>query len=478
MKSFYWHDYETFGIDPQRDRPAQFAGLRTDEEFNIIDDPLVIYCKPSDDYLPNPDACLITGITPQLAKVKGVCEAEFIALIHKQLVLPNTCTVGYNNIRFDDEVTRNCLYRNFYDPYAREWQNGNSRWDLIDVVRAARALRPEGIVWPVDDLGIATNRLDQLTVANNIAHEAAHDALSDVTATITLAKLIKAAQPRLFQYLLDHRSKTQVNEVLRLGSFKPLVHISGMYATKNNSLAIILPICQHPTNNNGVIVYDLSIEPEPLLNLTIEDIRARIFTSRENLPEGVERVPLKTVHINKCPVLAPLSVIRPQDAERLNLDLNLCIANAKKITDAIHINKKVAEIFNESSYSDSFIDPDTAIYSGGFFSEIDMQKFLTIKACNIEELMQLKLSFNDSRLDEMFFRYKGRNYPEALNAKEKTRWKQFCSDRLNGKSSVGVLCFDSYMARLNELKSLEGAPISLINILTDYAQEISAEHSS
>ena len=277
---------------------------------------------------------------------------------------------------------------------------------------------------------------------------------------------------------MDHRSKTQVNEVLRLGSFKPLVHISGMYATKNNSLAIILPICQHPTNNNGVIVYDLSIEPEPLLNLTIEDIRARIFTSRENLPEGVERVPLKTVHINKCPVLAPMSVIRPQDAERLNLDLNLCIANAKKITDAIHINKKVAEIFNESSYSDSFIDPDTAIYSGGFFSELDKQKFLTIKACNLEELMQLKLSFNDSRLDEMFFRYKGRNYPEALNAKEKTRWKQFCSDRLNGKSSVGVLCFDSYLARLNELKSLEGAPISLINILTDYAQEICAEHSS
>jgi exodeoxyribonuclease-1 len=45
-------------------------------------------------------------------------------------------------------VTRYSLYRNFFDPYAREWQGGNSRWDLIDVVRAAYALRPEGIVWP------------------------------------------------------------------------------------------------------------------------------------------------------------------------------------------------------------------------------------------------------------------------------------------------------------------------------------------
>ena len=193
MQTYYWHDYETFGIDPQRDRPVQFAGLRTDENFNIIDEPLVIFCKPTSDYLPNPDACLITGISPQLAYQKGVCEAEFIAQINKQMAQPHTCTLGYNTLRFDDEVTRHCLYRNFYDPYAREWQNGNSRWDMIDVVRAARALRPEGIHWPVDEQGIANIRLDQLTIANNIAHEAAHDALSDVYATINVAKLIKQA---------------------------------------------------------------------------------------------------------------------------------------------------------------------------------------------------------------------------------------------------------------------------------------------
>src|SRR5512137_2499177 len=189
IQTFYWHDYETFGTDPQRDRPVQFAGLRTDIDFNVINDPLVIYCKPAADCLPNPDSCLITGITPQLAEQKGVCEAEFIGWIHQQLAQPNTCTLGYNNLRFDDEVTRNCLYRNFYDPYVREWQNGNSRWDMIDVVRAARALRPEGINWPVNEEGNPSFRLDQLTKANNIAHEAAHDALSDVHATIAITRL-------------------------------------------------------------------------------------------------------------------------------------------------------------------------------------------------------------------------------------------------------------------------------------------------
>jgi len=111
--SFYWHDYETFGVDPQRDRAVQFAGIRTDFDFNIIGEPLVIYCKPADDTLPQPEACCVTGITPQLAAEKGKPEAEFIALIHEQMAQADTCTLGYNNLRFDDEVTRNLLYLTF-----------------------------------------------------------------------------------------------------------------------------------------------------------------------------------------------------------------------------------------------------------------------------------------------------------------------------------------------------------------------------
>lgn len=203
MQTFYWHDYETFGTDPQRDRPVQFAGLRTDEDFNSLEDPLVIYCKPTPDYLPHPDACVITGITPQLAEQKGVCEADFITQINQQLLQPNTCTVGYNNLRFDDEVTRNSLYRNFFDPYEREWRNGNSRWDMIDVVRAARALRPDGIHWPLTDDGTPSLKLDQLTLANGIAHEAAHEALSDVQATIEIAKLVKTSTTQTLSVFAD-----------------------------------------------------------------------------------------------------------------------------------------------------------------------------------------------------------------------------------------------------------------------------------
>src|SRR5690606_8867344 len=210
--------------------------------LNIIGEPLVQYCQPPQDLLPHPDACLITGITPQLARAKGIPENQFIANIHRELSAPGTCSVGYNSIRFDDEVTRYTLYRNFYDPYEREWRNGNSRWDIIDMVRACRALRPDGIEWPNNDDGKPSFELEHLTAANNLKHEAAHDALSDVYATIAVARLVKTRQPKLFDYLLKLRSKHEVAALLNLAQRKPVLHVSGMFPAERGCVALVLPL--------------------------------------------------------------------------------------------------------------------------------------------------------------------------------------------------------------------------------------------
>jgi len=478
-QTFYWHDYETFGTDPRRDRPVQFAGIRTDFDFNIVDEPLVIYCKPASDCLPHPEACLITGITPQFAEQRGVCEAEFIRLIHWQLAQPNTCTLGYNSLRFDDEVTRNCLYRNFDDPYAREWQNGNSRWDLIDVVRAARALRPEGIVWPVNENDEPSFRLDQLTQANNIAHEAAHDALSDVYATLAIAKLVKQAQPKLYRFLLQHRVKIEAFNLLQLGSFKPVVHISGKYPAVKNCLAVVLPVCKHPVNANGVIVYDLSVDPEPMLSLSVEEIQQRIFTATAQLPEGVARIPLKTVHINKCPVLAPVSVIRLEDAQRLEIDLALCYSNIDKIKAAVGLSEKLMAVFSGQGYAEQDAagsehgrtDPDLEIYSGGFFSDIDKKLMTKIRATLPEQLAKSVFKFTDSRLPEMLFRYRARNYPQTLNADEQLKWNGFCVDRLTGRQAGSGILLADYFKRLEELRNAGNVNTEIIHSLETYARE-------
>lgn len=246
--TFYVHDYETFGISPAYDRPAQFAGIRTDEDFNIIADPQVVYCKPADDYLPDPDAVMITGITPQEAQSKGVPEAEFSQQIHEQFSHPNTCIIGYNNVRFDDEVSRNLFYRNFFDPYAYSWQQGNSRWDLLDVMRACYALRPDGIEWPLNEDGLPSFRLEHLTKANGVEHSHAHDAMSDVYATIAMAKLVKQAQPKLFNYLYQHRAKRKIATLIDIVDMTPLVHVSGMFGAQRGNTSWVSPLALRPRN--------------------------------------------------------------------------------------------------------------------------------------------------------------------------------------------------------------------------------------
>ncbi|MFT4614097.1 MAG: exodeoxyribonuclease-1, partial [Bacteroidia bacterium] len=315
--TFYWHDYETFGADPSRDRPVQFAGLRTDADLNPVGEPLVLFARPANDCLPQPGACLVTGISPQQALAEGVPECEFIARIHEELALPGTCGVGYNSLRFDDEITRYTLYRNFYDPYAREWQNGNSRWDIIDMMRTARALRPEGIEWPLREDGQPSFRLQDLTSANGISHEAAHDALSDVHATIALARLVRERQPRLFDHLLNNRDKRSVMSQLDITAMKPVLHVSGMFGAQRHNIALVAPLAMHPTNKNEVICYDLDIDPAPLMELSAQQIAALLYTRNEDFPEGVERPGLKSIHINKCPVVLPAKMADAATAQRL-----------------------------------------------------------------------------------------------------------------------------------------------------------------
>ena len=132
-ESLYWYDFETTGTDPVVDRPLQFAGIRTDLELREIAEPQNFFCRPGNDCLPNPDAMLVTGIRMSAVRESGLSERAFADRVLKDFSQPQTCVVGFNSIRFDDEFTRQMLYRNLHDPYAREWRSGNSRWDVIDL---------------------------------------------------------------------------------------------------------------------------------------------------------------------------------------------------------------------------------------------------------------------------------------------------------------------------------------------------------
>lgn len=472
--TFYWHDYETFGINPSIDRPSQFAGLRTDFDLNPIGEPLVIYCQPQPDLLPAPQACLVTGITPQHALKEGLAEPQFIDAIHQQMLRPNTCSVGYNSIRFDDEVTRYTLYRNFYDPYQREWKNGNSRWDIIDMLRLCRALRPEGIEWPDHEPGRPSFKLEDLTAANGLAHEAAHDALSDVTATIAMAKLVKQKQPRLFDYALQNRGKKQIAAMLDLKARKPFFHISGMLAKEHMYGALMMPLAQHPTNSNGIICFDLSADPEMLVSLNEHQIRDRVFTATSDLPEGTERIPLKVIHINKAPVVTTHKLVDVAAAKRLDIDLERCDRNWQRL-NSLDLSDKLQLVFRDQKFPPKS-DAEQQLY-GGFLPNQDKGLLDDVRRATVIDFTQQQFYFADQRYNQLLFSYRARYFPESLTAEEQQTWLESCRWRLTDEAS-GYLTLQQNRKTLDELladSSLTDHKRGVLQALESWSQSV-AEH--
>lgn len=477
-KSFYWHDYETWGIDPRLDRASQFAGIRTDLDFNPIGKPLMIYARPADDFLPQPGACMVTGLTPQECRDQGVPEADFFQAIQHEFSQPGTCALGYNSIRFDDEFTRYGFYRNFIDPYAREWRNGNSRWDIIDMVRLVRALRPEGIEWPVRDAGngITSFRLEELTAANGIEHQGAHDALSDVYATIALAKLIKEAQPKLFDYVLSMRQKQKVATALNINAWQPVLHVSARYPAKTGCLSAVVPLAMHPTNKNGIIVYDLRQDPASLLELPAEEIRRLIYTRSEDLKEGEARIPLKTIHINRTPIVVPMNTLTPEARQEWQMDPDAEARHLEQLRNATGLQKKLAQVFSDAGFESSK-DPDQGLYDG-FISNADRRLCDQIQKMEPADLAKLRPVFETEKLHEMLFRYRARNWPETLTRDERQRWQAFRLGRIkqspdtNAGASISLTQYQKELSRLVIDSALTDKQRAVVNALLDWPDEI------
>jgi exodeoxyribonuclease-1 len=478
-QTFFWHDYETFGKQARRDRPAQFAGVRTNAELDEVEPPVMWFCRPAPDYLPEPEACLLTGILPQTCLERGVAEAEFARHIEAELARPGSIGVGYNSLRFDDEVTRHMFWRNLVDPYAREWQNGCGRWDLLDTVRAAWSLRPEGIEWPSHPDGKPSFKLEDLARANGLLHEAAHDALSDVRATIALAKVIRTAQPRLFDFCLKLRQKNAV--LAEIGVGRPFIHISGRYPTERGCLAIVWPLAPHPTNRNEIVVWDLAQDPAELLKLDAAAIRSRVFVSKDDLAEGQTRLPIKTIHINRSPVvISSLKTLGAAQAQRWGIDVDLALRHAEI---AAREGAKLAGL-----WPDVFIRPtpdeppdvDEDLY-GGLIGANDRRLLDRLRGVTGDRLAaqcaERAPAFDDDRLSELLFRYRARNFAASLSEGERERWRLHCAARLH-RGQGGALSLPEFFERIDALQEAHAEDeraSDILSALYDYAEQIAPD---
>ncbi|RNF83239.1 exodeoxyribonuclease I [Montanilutibacter psychrotolerans] len=475
--SFLFYDLETFGADPRTTRIAQFAAIRTDADLNEIDEPISIFVKPADDLLPSPTATLITGIAPQQALRDGMGEAEAFALIFDEMARPQTCSLGYNSLRFDDEFVRHGLFRNFHDAYEREWRGGNSRWDLLDVLRLAHALRPDGIQWPLREDGAPSFKLEHLALANGVREGDAHEALSDVRALIGLARKLKTAQPRLWNYALRLRDKRHAATLLDTIAMTPVLHVSQRFPATRLCAAPVMPLARHPRIDSRVIVFDLAQDPGPLLTLEPAAIADRLYVPAERLAQGETRIALKEVHLNRCPALIPWEHLRERDFARLRIDPDEVARNADRIRDAgPELVEKVRRVF-ATEHPRQPSDVDASLYDG-FIGDGDKRLFAKVRSTQPEALREAVFDFRDARLPELLFRYRARNWPHTLDAGERTRWNAYRRERLLGEGRLSEYTFASFAAELAAVREQhrdDAGKLALLDQLAQWVRNIESE---
>lgn len=452
--TFFFYDLETTGIDPRSARVMQFAGQRTGMDLQPIGEPVDVLIKLTADVVPEPDAIMITGITPQKTLTEGISEAEFLRLFTEQVATPGTIFVGFNTVRFDDEFMRFMHYRNFYDPYEWQWQDGRSRWDLLDLVRMTRALRPEGITWPFAPDGSPSNRLELLTSVNGIAHENAHDALADVRASIALAQLLHDKQPKLFTFMLGLRSKKAVVELVGKGD--PFIYSSGQYESQYEKTTVVSVLAAHPKQQT-VFVYDLRYNPAQYKDHTAEQL-VELWRWKRDAKEP--RLPVKALQFNKCPAIAPLSALLPADQARLQLDpkiINTHLATLGAMPEFSQKLLKAFEILDKQCQTSFLAEPkvvDAQLYDG-FFDDGDRTLERALRAADPAEIAEFADQFSDARLQALVPLYKARNYPDQLNDDERAAWDAHCQQTLFDGDQKSRLA--RYFARLGELAESDRA---------------------
>lgn len=448
MASLYFYDLETSGVNPRLSRIMQFAGQRVDMQLKPVSEPDNFYIKLSDDVLPEPDAILVTGLTPQKVNQEGISEAEFLQYFSAQIALPDTIFVGFNSVRFDDEFMRFLHYRNFYDAYEWFWKDGRSRWDMLDVVRMTRALRPEGIEWPYDTAGKPTNRLEYLTSVNKLEHDGAHDALSDVNATLAVARLVRNKHPKLFDFMLKMRTKSAVAELVESG--QPFVYSSGKYPSAYQKTTVAVSLGDHP-GKQGALVYDLRTDPDDIAHLPPPKLAAAWADWSE---DETKRFPLKTLQYNRCPAVAPLGVLDKDSIKRLKLDMKAVERNRKNLAKHPDFYKnllaalKLMDRQRQVGLVADEQEVDSQLYEG-FFNDQDRTAMSVVRAAEVDEIGSLNIEFADQRLTQLLPLYKARNFPESLSAEEREAWETFRQRRLLGGGDKSLAA--KFFVRLGEL---------------------------
>ena len=468
--TFFWYDYETTDLDWYRARPVQVAGIRTDESLEREGKLGELYCQPAPDHLPRIGSVLTHRVSPVHARDRGIREFEFAKKVHKQLHAEGTCTVGFNATTFDHRITHHLFFRNLFDPYRWHWKDSStSKWDIIELCRAAYALRRDILLWPYDDEGYAAFKLHKLALENSIRSEYSHRAVSgqdphsaadDVRLTLDLARLLKGASKNLWDY---SRSCQSVEHVVR--SIRTTFLIVNTTVLRQRGAATIAGFLgQDPNDKNRNYAFDLSYNPAEFFDANAESLLTYKPKSSADNRDPRRHVPILRFRANASPYVMEFDLSNPMSEARQGLLDGLQLAPLDELQrrfSALDSNTKfktrVVEL-NKPSYPERAC-PEENLY-GLDVDRSDRAQLTRIrKSIGRPNWWKNERHFRAKWLPGMVLRFRARNFPETLSDKEAEDWRDYCRQRLlREKVEDGLTEFERYERDLEIERGVDHDP--------------------
>lgn len=434
---YLFYDLETTGLLQCWDVPLQSAFLQADADLKTQRE-LMLRCRLPAHIVPSVDALMVTNVTPAMLEDQPASHLEMMSQIARIITDSKPALIlGYNNIRFDDEILRQSFFQTLLPPYSAS-MTGHGRGDVLTMLRAVIMLEPDAVVVPRDATGKAVLKLGAVCRKNGIVltDEDAHDALADVRATRDLFKLLLDRAPATMATMLRHAKKSSPIDLMEAG--EPVI-IGG-----TSRLTPCLPTIASPTNPSARICINLDLDPTEFIDLPAPELLARIRSSRS---------PVRQVKTNAMPILfsweqAAHALIEAQSNQVYR-------ARARALWAHPTFLRQLA-LALEDQYADREASryPDEQLYSHGFVSDAD------VVACRRWHEIEWKYRehfatwhIRDPRLRSLAVRQIFLNAPDALSPEAQRRGQDWLRHRLVTEDEAPWLTIPKALARCDELSA-------------------------
>lgn len=399
--SFIFYDTETTGTHTAFDQILQFAAIYTDEELNEIER-FEIRCRLLPNIVPSPGAMRVTRLkVSQLTDTTLPSHYEMMCSIRQKLLEWSPSTfLGYNTIKFDENLLRQAFYQTLHPLYLTNTL-GNSRTDIMRIAQAASVYAPGALVIPNNADGKPNYKLDRLAPANGFEHEDAHEALSDVEATLHIAKLILKRSPDVWSAFMRFSTKAAVADY---ASNEQAFCLTEFYYGDAYSW-LVAPLGASAMNSSEFYVYNLGVDPNSLSSLKNTELIARLNT----LPK-----PVRTIRTNAAPMIFSLDDA-PHSASGKSLSQEELDRRVSILEADLALKKRLITVFEQTKQEwPASPHVEEQIYNG-FYQRDDeelREAFHTVDWTKRKELVE---RFEDQRLKKLGSQLIYAEQPEVLD---------------------------------------------------------------